>query len=250
MFWFEGVADGSGSHHVETGTETASHTQKVDQMFGVIARRYDLVNDIQSLGLHRLWKRRVVALSNFRDGQIGLDLCCGTGDLAIGLVKRGGSLLGMDLNGPMLQKAAARLAKRGENRIRLAQADALNLPLGDGTVDLVTIGYGLRNLANLDAGLREITRVLKPGGRLLILDFGKPGNYVVRSLYFLYLALMLPVFGWLCCGNASAYAYILKSLKNYAAQKGVTSVLHHMGYSSVQVIEVMAGAMSIHVAIK
>ncbi|MDP6795305.1 MAG: ubiquinone/menaquinone biosynthesis methyltransferase [Verrucomicrobiota bacterium] len=250
MFWFVWGADGNGSHPVGTGTETVCHTEKVDQMFGAIARRYDLVNDIQSLGLHRLWKRRVVALSNFREGEMGLDLCCGTGDLAIGLVKRGGLLLGMDLNRPMLRQAAVRLAKRGEDRIRLAQADALNLPLGDGTVDLVTIGYGLRNLANLEAGLREITRVLKPRGRLLILDFGKPRNLVVRSVYFLYLALMLPVFGWLCCGNASAYAYILKSLKNYAAQKGVTSVLHHMGYSSVQVTEIMAGAMSIHTAIK
>ena len=233
-----------------TGTATASHTKKVDQLFGSIAGRYDLVNDIQSLGLHRLWKRRVVALSNFREGEMGLDLCCGTGDLAIRLAKRGGSLVGMDLNRSMLRQAAARLAKRGENRISLSQADALKLPLGDDTVDLVTIGYGLRNLADLEAGLREITRVLKPRGRLLILDFGKPANRVIRSVYFLYLAVMLPVFGWLCCGNASAYAYILKSLKNYTAQKGVTSVLRHIGYNSVQVMEIMAGAMSIHKAIK
>ena len=233
-----------------TGTATASHTKKVDQLFGSIAGRYDLVNDIQSLGLHRLWKRRVVALSNFREGEMGLDLCCGTGDLAIHLAKRGGSLVGMDLNRPMLRQAAARLAKRGENRISLSQADALKLPLGDDTIDLVTIGYGLRNLADLEAGLREITRVLKPRGRLLILDFGKPANRVIRSVYFLYLALMLPVLGWIWCGNASAYAYILKSLKNYTAQKGVTSVLRHIGYNSVQVIEIMAGAMSIHKAIK
>ena len=233
-----------------TGTATASHTKKVDQLFGSIAGRYDLVNDIQSLGLHRLWKRRVVALSNFREGEMGLDLCCGTGDLAIHLAKRGGSLVGMDLNTPMLRQAAARLAKRGENRISLSQADALKLPLGDDTIDLVTIGYGLRNLTDLEAGLREITRVLKPRGRLLILDFGKPANRVIRSVYFVYLALMLPVFGWLCCGNASAYAYILKSLKKYTAQKGVAAVLRDMGYNSVQVIEIMAGAMSIHIAIK
>ncbi len=182
-------------------------------MFGAIARRYDLLNDIQSLGLHRLWKRRVVALSNFREGEIGLDLCCGTGDLAIGLAKRGGSLVGMDMNRPMLQQAASRLAKRGEYRVSLAQADALKLPVSDNSLDLVTIGYGLRNLADLEDGLREVTRVLKPGGRLLILDFGKPANRVTRSVYFLYLAVMLPMFGWLCCGNASAYAYILKSLK-------------------------------------
>ena len=219
-------------------------------MFGAIAARYDLVNDIQSLGLHRVWKRRVVSLANFSEGETGLDLCCGTGDIATGLAKRGGSIVGMDLNRPMLQQAAARLAKRGEQRVNLAQANAMQLPLGNHSLDLVTIGYGLRNLANMDDGLREITRVLKPGGRLLILDFGKPKNRIIRLVYFLYLAVMLPVFGWLCCGNASAYAYVLDSLKKYSAQKGVTSVLRSTGYKSVQVIEIMAGAMSIHIAIK
>ena len=231
-------------------SDSISHTQKVDQLFGAIAARYDLVNDIQSLGLHRVWKRRVVSLANFSEGETGLDLCCGTGDIATGLAKRGGSIVGMDLNRPMLQQAAARLAKRGEQRVNLAQANAMQLPLGNHSLDLVTIGYGLRNLANMDDGLREITRVLKPGGRLLILDFGKPKNRIIRSVYFLYLAVMLPVFGWLCCGNASAYAYVLDSLKKYSAQKGVTSVLRSTGYKSVQVIEIMAGAMSIHIAIK
>jgi demethylmenaquinone methyltransferase/2-methoxy-6-polyprenyl-1,4-benzoquinol methylase len=235
---------------VGTASDSISHTQKVDQLFGAIAARYDLVNDIQSLGLHRVWKRRVVSLANFSEGETGLDLCCGTGDIATGLAKRGGSIVGMDLNRPMLQQAAARLAKRGEQRVNLAQANAMQLPLGNHSLDLVTIGYGLRNLANMDDGLREITRVLKPGGRLLILDFGKPKNRIIRSVYFLYLAVMLPVFGWLCCGNASAYAYVLDSLKKYSAQKGVTSVLRSTGYKSVQVIEIMAGAMSIHIAIK
>ncbi|MCS5604673.1 MAG: bifunctional demethylmenaquinone methyltransferase/2-methoxy-6-polyprenyl-1,4-benzoquinol methylase UbiE [Alphaproteobacteria bacterium] len=250
MCWFTEVADVTCRQPVGTGTDTVCHAKKVDQMFGAIARRYDLLNDIQSLGLHRLWKRRVVALSNFREGEIGLDLCCGTGDLAIGLAKRGGSLVGMDMNRPMLQQAASRLAKRGEYRVSLAQADALKLPVSDNSLDLVTISYGLRNLVDLEDGLREVTRVLKPGGRLLILDFGKPANRVNRSVYFLYLAVMLPMFGWLCCGNASAYAYILKSLKKYTAQKGVAAVLRDMGYNSVQVIEIMAGAMSIHIAIK
>ena len=248
--WFAESADDTCRQPVGIETDTACHARKVDQLFGAIASRYDLVNDIQSLGLHRVWKRRVVALSNFSEGETGLDLCCGTGDIAIGLAKQGGSLVGMDMNRPMLQQAARRLAKRGEYRISLAQADAMQLPLGDNSLDLVTIGYGLRNLASMENGLREITRVLKPGGRLLILDFGKPANRIIRSVYFLYLAGMLPVFGWLCCGNASAYAYILKSLKKYTAQKGVTSVLRFMGYKSVQVIEIMAGAMSIHIAIK
>jgi len=235
---------------VGTASDSTSHTQKVDRLFGAIAARYNLVNDIQSLGLHRVWKRRVVVLANLKEGETGLDICCGTGDIAIALAKRGGSIVGMDLNRPMLHQAAARLAKRGEQRVSLAQADALNLPLGNQSLDLVTIGYGLRNLANMEDGLREITRVLKPGGRLLILDFGKPANRLLRSAYYLYLAWMLPVFGWLCCGNASAYAYILDSLKKYPAQKGVASMLGLLGYEPVQIIDIMRGTMSIHIAIK
>ena len=233
-----------------TESDSTSHTQKVDQLFGSIAVRYDLVNDIQSLGLHQVWKRRVVVLANFKEGETGLDLCCGTGDIAIGLAKRGGALVGMDLNRPMLLQAAIRLAKRGDQCVRLAQADALKLPLRNHSLDLVTIGYGLRNLGSMEDGLREITRVLKPGGRLLILDFGKPANRLLRSAYYLYLAWILPVFGWLCCGNASAYAYILDSLKKYPAQKGVAAKLDLLGYKSVQIIDIMGGTMSIHVAIK
>jgi demethylmenaquinone methyltransferase/2-methoxy-6-polyprenyl-1,4-benzoquinol methylase len=235
---------------VGTASDLTSHTQKVDRLFGAIAARYNLVNDIQSLGLHRVWKRRVVVLSNLKEGETGLDICCGTGDIAIGLAKRGGLIVGMDLNRPMLHQAAACLAKRGEQRVSFAQADALNLPLGNQSLDLVTIGYGLRNLANMEDGLREITRVLKSGGRLLILDFGKPANRLLRSAYYLYLAWMLPVFGWLCCGNASAYAYILDSLKKYPAQKGVASMLGLLGYEPVQIIDIMRGTMSIHIAIK
>ena len=233
-----------------TASDLTSHTQKVDRLFGAIAERYNLVNDIQSLGLHRVWKRRVVVLANLKEGETGLDICCGTGDIAIGLAKRGGLIVGMDLNRPMLHQAAACLAKRGEQRVSFAQADALNLPLGNQSLDLVTIGYGLRNLANMEDGLREITRVLKSGGRLLILDFGKPANRLLRSAYYLYLAWMLPVFGWLCCGNASAYAYILDSLKKYPAQKGVASMLGLLGYEPVQIIDIMRGTMSIHIAIK
>jgi len=235
---------------VGTASDLTSHTQKVDRLFGAIAARYNLVNDIQSLGLHRVWKRRVVVLSNLKEGETGLDICCGTGDIAIGLAKRGGLIVGMDLNRPMLHQAAACLAKRGEQRVSFAQADALNLPLGNQSLDLVTIGYGLRNLANMEDGLREITRVLKSGGRLLILDFGKPANRLLRSAYYLYLAWMLPVFGWLCCGNASAYAYILDSLKKYPAQKGVASMLGLLGYEPVQIIDIMRGTMSIHITIK
>ena len=233
-----------------TESDSTSHTQKVDQLFGSIAVRYDLVNDIQSLGLHRVWKRRVVVLANFKEGETGLDLCCGTGDIAIGLAKRGGALVGMDLNRPMLLQAAIRLAKCGDQCVRLAQADALKLPLRNHSLDLVTIGYGLRNLGSMEDGLREITRVLKPGGRLLILDFGKPANRLLRSAYYLYLAWILPVFGWLCCGNASAYAYILESLKKYPAQIGVAAKLDVLGYKSVKIIDIMGGAMSIHIAIR
>jgi len=242
--------DGTCQPPVGSETGSTSHSQKVDQLFGAIADRYDLVNDIQSLGLHRVWKRRVLSLAKVRKGEMVLDLCCGTGDLIIGLAKSGGTLLGIDFNRPILRKAAVRLVKRRRRRISLAQADALQLPLRGGSFDVVTIAYGLRNLADIGAGLREITRVLKPGGRLLILDFGKPANPIIRRAYFLYIAWMLPIFGWLFCGNAAAYAYILNSLKNYPAQKGVAAALGSLDYEPVRVMDIMGGAMSIHVAVK
>ena len=225
-----------------------AHVEKVDALFSTIAMRYDLVNDIQSAGLHRLWKRKMARLVALGECEQALDVCCGTGDLIVRLANRGGRVAGGDMNGGMLNVARRRLAMRNIVQSRLYQADALQLPFGDGQFDVVTIAYGLRNLADYKTGLQEIFRVLKPGGRLAILDFGKPPNRFVRGLYYKYLRWALPVFGWLFCGSASAYAYILDSLEKYPAQGGVKDILDEIGFSSVNVANIMLGTMSLHIA--
>ena len=225
-----------------------AHVEKVDALFSTIAMRYDLVNDIQSAGLHRLWKRKMARLVALGESEQALDVCCGTGDLIVRLAKGGGRVGGVDMNGAMLNVARRRLAKRNIAQSRLYQADALQLPFGDGQFDVVTIAYGLRNLADYKTGLQEIFRVLKPGGRLAILDFGKPPYRFVRGLFYQYLRWALPVFGWLFCGSASAYAYILDSLEKYPAQGGVKDMLDEIGFSSVNVANIMLGTMSLHIA--
>ena len=225
-----------------------AHVEKVDALFSTIAMRYDLVNDIQSAGLHRLWKRKMARLVALGESEQALDVCWGTGDLIVRLAKRGGRVAGLDMNGAMLNVARRRLAECNIGPARLYQADALQLPFGDGQFDVVTIAYGLRNLADYKTGLQEIFRVLKPGGRLAILDFGKPPNRFVRGLYYQYLRWALPVFGWLFCGSASAYAYILDSLEKYPAQGGVKDMLDEIGFSSVNVANIMLGTMSLHIA--
>ena len=159
---------------------------KVNELFARIAPRYDLINDLQSLGLHRRWKRRVVADAAPQPGERVLDVCCGTGDLAFALATGGAEVVGLDFNAPMLAVAARRLVGSGVSVPRFMQGDAMALPFPDAQFDIVTVGYGLRNLASWETGLNEMVRVAKPGARLLVLDFGKPDNAAVaRGLLWL-----------------------------------------------------------------
>lgn len=227
-------------------------TAKVHDLFAAIARHYDLLNDLQSLGLHRHWKRQLVQLAPVTPGARALDVCCGTGDIARRLAEAGAEAVGLDFSEPMLEVARAK-ARNSKLRIRNLSficGDAQQLPFGNGEFDVVTVGYGLRNLASWETGLREMTRVAKPGGRLLILDFGKPASPLWRGLYFGYLRLAVPVLGRLFAGSAEAYAYILESLRHYPAQLGVAAKLRELGLIDVQTINLLGGAMSIHRAVK
>lgn len=230
--------------------------QKVSDLFGKIARSYDLINDVQSFGLHRHWKRRVVELASVCPDDRALDVCCGTGDIAFGLAARGANVAGLDFSEPMLamaerkspkskvQFAAPERSKCGSPKF--LRGDAQQLPFPDATFDIVTVGYGLRNLASWEKGLSEMVRVAKPGGHLVVLDFGKPENPLWRAIYFGYLRFAVPVLGLLFCGNAGAYAYILESLKHYPAQQGVAAKMRELGLVNVRVINLLCGAMSIN----
>lgn len=225
-------------------------SEKVGQLFSRIAPQYDLLNDLMSLGLHRRWKRRLLALAELQEGQAALDICCGTGDLVFGLAQHGVQAVGLDFNAPMLEQAQAR-ARRFTNGSpslvpRFIQGDAQQLPFPDASFDVVTVGYGLRNLADWELGLSEMRRVARPGGRVLVLDFGKPDNPLWRSLYFAYLRLAVPCLGQIFCGSASAYAYILESLKNYPAQHGVAAKMKELGLNRIRIVNLLGGVMTIN----
>jgi len=233
----------------DTGPERAA---KVQGLFARIAPRYDLINDLQSLGLHRYWKRRLIRLARVQAGVRALDLCCGTGDLALALARRGAEVVGLDFSLPMLEVAQRRkpTPPHALRNLHFIRADAQRLPFPDNSFDVVTVGYGLRNLACWEAGLGEMQRVARPGGLLLALDFGKPAHALWRSLYFGYLRLFVPWFGRLFFGNASAYAYILQSLEHYPGQQGVAAKMRELGLDTVRVINLAGGAMSINYAEK
>jgi demethylmenaquinone methyltransferase / 2-methoxy-6-polyprenyl-1,4-benzoquinol methylase len=226
------------------GTERAA---KVNDLFGAIARRYDLLNDLQSFGLHRRWKRRVAELAAVKSGDRTLDLCCGTGDISFALAAKGADVTGVDFSEAMLEVAKRRKAESGKaETLKFIQGDALKIPFAESSFDAVTVGYGLRNLASWEVGLKEMLRVAKPGGRLVVLEFGKPANALWRALYFGYLRFAVPMMGLLFCGNASAYAYILESLKHYPGQQGVATKMRELGLANVRILTLLGGAMRIN----
>lgn len=231
-----------GNAYYDSGSERA---QKVNDLFASIASRYDRINDIQSFGMHHKWKKRVVALAGVKPGSLALDSCCGTGDISELLAGTGATVTGLDFTAEMLE-----VARQRDPTVEYVQGDAMALPFEEATFDAVTVGFGLRNLADWKKGLQEMHRVAKPGGRLLVLDFGRPDNSIWRFFYFAYLRLIVPVYGKLFCGNWSAYAYILESLTNYPAQRGVEQGMLEMNCEDIRVINFFGGAMSINFGIK
>jgi demethylmenaquinone methyltransferase/2-methoxy-6-polyprenyl-1,4-benzoquinol methylase len=232
--------------------------EKVQALFATIARRYDLLNDIMSAGLHRRWKRRLVELAGVgrvpshgaASGDAAynkrvLDLCCGTGDIAMAFARAGADVTGADFTEEMLQVAETRT-----QAVRWVRADALRLPFPDNSFDVVSVGYGLRNLADIERGLREILRVLKPGGKFLSLDFGKPESKAFRAVYFGYLRVVLPILGRVFCGDPDTHGYILASLQNYPAQRGIKELMETCGYCDCGFEEFCLGSMAINYGVK
>jgi len=234
----------ASNRYYDSGEQRAA---RVRDLFDTIASRYDLINDLQSFGLHRHWKRRLLQLAEARPGQRALDLCCGTGDVTRALAQRGVETVGLDFSQPMLAVANARTKARSLGAaIQFLRGDAQQIPFPDNRFDLVTISYGLRNLADWQLGLREMQRVTRPGGRILVLDFGKPDNAIWRGIYFAYLRRFVPILGRIFCGDADTHGYILESLLHYAAQKGVAAKMEELGLTRVRVVNLTGGIMSIN----
>ncbi len=224
---------------------------KVREMFSRLATRYDLVNDVMSFGLHRRWKKRTVAIALDRPGAPArwLDLCCGTGDMAFLAEQRTGgaaTVVGLDFTLPMLGVGRKRKIRDGR-RSSLVNGDALRLPFPDGTFDVISVGYGLRNIADPSSALREMRRVLAAGGRCVILDFGKPRNRVASALYRAFLRTMMPAVGWLFHRDPETYLYIPESLARYPGQVGVRDMMREAGFANARFEERLLGTMGINI---
>jgi len=223
---------------------------KVRAMFSRLAARYDLVNDVMSFGLHRKWKRDTIRLA--LEGRAGpariLDLCCGTGDLSFLAEKAlpGSRVTGVDFTLPMLGVASRRRLET-HSRSGFLQGDALHLPFSDGAFDAVTVGYGLRNIADPLAALREMRRVLAPRGRVVVLDFGKPDNALAGALYQAFLRTVMPMMGWLFHGDPETYLYIPESLVRYPAQRGVRTLMRQAGLDGARYESRLLGTMGLNI---
>lgn len=222
----------------------------VRSLFATIADRYDLITAVLSYGQDSKWKTRLVALADVRPGERALDLACGTGDIAFAVAGRGARTVGLDITLRMLQLAEAKqLATSGAaRRVTFLGGDMTSLPFAPAAFDLVTTGYGLRNVPDLTAAVDEIARVLKPGGRLLSLDFNRPEPAPIRAVYLWYLTVVGATLGWVLHRDPDTYRYIPASIRRYPGAHGVAERLRAQGFSNVRVVPVLFGLMSLHLA--
>jgi len=215
------------------------------RLFTTIAGRYDFITRLLSYGRDQAWKRDLMVQAAVAPGQRVLDLATGTGDLALAAAARGAVVVGLDLAPRMVRLARA---KPGAGAVRFLVGDMTSLPLPPASVDVVTTGYGLRNVPDLDRAIAEIARVLRPGGRFVSLDFEKPAHPGWRRAYFAYLGIVGATVGTLLHGDPDTYRYIPASLARYPGAAAVADRLRAAGFASAQVIPKMAGFMALHVA--
>lgn len=232
-----------------------SKRQYVGRLFATIADRYDLITVLLSFGLDARWKKRVIDLAGPKPDSRVLDLACGTGDLAAGAASRGARVVGLDITHRMLQLAASRpsasqaaFAKpsAGQAPPVFVQGDMLALPFPDAHFDIVTTGYGLRNVPDLSQALAEIHRVLRPGGTLVSLDFNRPSNALVRGVYLAYLSIVGGALGWVLHRDPDTYRYIPASIRRYPGAPGVVELMKQKGFARAQWFPVLGGLMAIH----
>lgn len=231
----------------------AEKAQRVGQVFHSVASKYDVMNDLMSLGTHRLVKRFTVELSGVRAGQRVLDLAGGTGDFTIrfsSLVGPTGEVVLADINASMLRVGRDRLIDKGiTQNVMYTQLNAEQLPFAADSFDCICIAYGLRNVTDKDAALRSMFSVLKPGGRALVLEFSKPRNDLVSKVYDGYSALW-PIVGKLVTGDADSYRYLVESIRMHPDQETLKSMMESAGFSNCRYHDVMGGVCAIHVGYK
>lgn len=224
--------------------------RKVAGVFDSVAGQYDLMNDLMSLGAHRLWKRFAVSISGVRAGDWVLDLAGGTGDLSSRLLSQvgpKGRVVLSDINASMLNEGRRRLIDEGAvGNIAYAQIDAEQLPFADNTFDCVTIGFGLRNVTDKDRALASMYRVLKPGGRAVILEFSHPVAPGLRPIYDLYSFAVLPILGKLVANDTASYRYLAESIRVHPNQDALLSMMQTAGFERCQYFNLAGGIVAVH----
>jgi len=247
---YDSRMDKSTTHFGFRDVPVAEKEKLVGRVFSSVAARYDLMNDLMSFGIHRVWKRWFAATSGVRAGDAVLDLAGGTGDIAallMPLVGEQGSVVLGDINAAMLHTGRDRLVDRGFVRnLYYAQLNAQALPFPDARFDAVTIAFGLRNVTDKDAALREMYRVLKPGGRVLILEFSTVQSDVLKPLYDFHSFRVLPLLGKLIANDASSYQYLAESIRKHPDQATLKAMLEAAGFERVDVRNLSAGIVAIH----
>ena len=219
----------------------------VRRLFATIADRYDLITQVLSYGQDRRWKRTLAGLADVRPGTRVLDLACGTGDITYEVAARGADATGLDVTLRMLELAHA---KRAERPVRFLAGDMMALPFGGAQFDVVTSGYGIRNVPTIQPALDEIYRVLRPGGLFLSLDFNRPQNAIVRGVYLGYLTVVGSMLGLVLHSDPDTYRYIPESIRRYPGALGVCDLARKTGFSRCEWIPVLGGLMAIHRAVK
>jgi demethylmenaquinone methyltransferase / 2-methoxy-6-polyprenyl-1,4-benzoquinol methylase len=227
----------------------AEKQKRVAGVFSSVAGKYDLMNDLMSFGVHRLWKRFVIDLAGVRAGEKVLDVAGGTGDLTREFAKLVGEtclVVLSDINAAMLGEGHKRLVDHGIVSVPLAQANAEKLPFVEGTFDCITIGFGLRNVTDKDAALRSMTQALKPGGRLLVLEFSKPILEPLAKAYDQYSFKLLPLMGRLVANDEASYRYLAESIRMHPDQETLKGMMERAGLERVQVYNLTGGIVAVH----
>ena len=230
----------------QTVPEQEKH-KKVAEVFSSVAQRYDLMNDLMSLGLHRLWKTFAIQISGVRNGDKVLDIAGGTGDLSLAFsrkVGQAGQVWLTDINYAMLQRGRDRLLDKGFS-LPAVQCDAEKLPFPDNTFDCVTVAFGLRNMTHKDQALAEMRRVLRPGGRLLVLEFSQVWK-PLAPLYDLYSFKILPWMGGKVANDADSYRYLAESIRMHPDQNTLKTMMEQIGLSRVDYFNLSAGIVALH----
>ncbi|MDH4040763.1 MAG: bifunctional demethylmenaquinone methyltransferase/2-methoxy-6-polyprenyl-1,4-benzoquinol methylase UbiE [Gammaproteobacteria bacterium] len=248
------MGDKDTTHFGYKEVEADAKAGMVAEVFHSVASRYDLMNDLMSAGIHRVWKRFTIELSGVRSGNAVLDIAGGTGDLAArfaDIVGPSGRVVLADINDSMLKVGRDKLLDHGRlGNLEFVQADAQSLPFPDDSFDCVTIAFGLRNVTDKDAALRSMLRVLKPGGRLLVLEFSKPANPLLSKAYDAYSFRVLPLMGRLVANDADSYQYLAESIRMHPDQETLKDMMEDAGFSRCEYHNMTGGVVALHKGVK